>query len=743
MNSRVRNLQGDGPVFAGPHPSPSHSALETLIAAIPAADAAGLARRAELASLLRESDPELQAEGLLAVAAREETRGEVAVAAEIYAAVSASPYPQLYQKRAADRLAALQGNGPIGDRVEVLGRHFARQAADPAMLGAMFLGSFAFQTARLAALSRLAASPTASLLTRGLGARGLAWGAGFALEVPVFALGARGLQETLGREQDWSARALRRDLLSAGITLFFLKGSGAGATALTRRLAANGGAASAVARFSTAALPQAAAFTGILGAHALEARLGLRPATDAGNAVVESLATLLQFHVAGRLLRGWGGGAAEQRLEALNRRLEASNPSRAPGLRAAHPWLPLPALAGVAPEPARAPILMMSSDEGRPSDLVAGIHVPAAAERTAEHHVPIRANPQLFKALRDQFSRLEFEMYYAYNEQSGEGMWAEQSHRIALELLDHFQLFDRHLPNAADRPILNGIRGELRWVRRMLSDLRQAEDVPLSTNDAVREFVGALYRVPNKAINYINNGVAKDLEGSLINASSARLRLFRDVYRFHQVNADAEEHHFSEPGPLRTRLNVDPANPAARIQVPHYHYRDEFDSPYLEIPGEGRKVVLIGEVPRERVALSRRHDLEIVASDSESYARFAGEAVRHDRLDRVRIIWRDWKLRSRDAEYLEGYDLASAEQLAGGRGERLMEELVFNRMRPGGVALLVSRDAAALQRMVQIATSKESADVIFGSYRSHLPVEVSRPDQESGNYVFLRKLPQL
>jgi len=623
----------------------------------------------------------------------------------------------------------------------MLGRHFARQAADPAMLGAMCLGSAVFQTARLATLSRLAASPTASLLTRGLGARGLAWSVGFGLEVPAFTFGARGLNALLGREQDWSAQALRRDLLSAGLTLFFLKGSGAAASNLTHRLAANGGTASAFARFSAAALPQAAAFTGILGAHALEAQLGLRPRTDAGSAVAESLATLLQFHVAGRLLRGMGL-SQEPRLEELHRRLEAANRPRPPLPSLAEAWSPRPALAGGAPEPARPAILMMSSEEGRPSDLIAGIHVPAA-ERSAEPHVPIRANPELFKALRDQFSRLEFEMYYAYNEQSGEAMWAEQGHRIALELLDHFQLMDRHLPNAGDRPILNGIRGELRWVRRMLDDLRQAEDLPSSTRPEVREFVGALYRVPNKAINYINNGVARDLEGSLLNASDARLRLFRDVFRFHRVNSDAETRDLSEPGPLRPRLNLDPRDPARRIQVPHYEYRDEFDSPFLEIPGEGRKVVLIGEVPRERVALSRRHALEIVAADAESYSRMAGEAVRHDRLDRIRVVWRDWKMRTRDAEYLEGYDLASAPQLVGRSGERLMEDLVFDRLRPGGVALLVSRDAVALQRMVQIATSREWADVMMGSYNGHLPIEVARPDQESGNFVFLRKLAQL
>lgn len=740
MNSRVRNLQGDAPFPFAPRLSHAHSSLATLIAAIPAQDSAGLARRMELESMLLESDPELQAEGLLAVAAREEARGDLAVAAEVYAAISTNPYPRLYRGRAAERLALLQGNGTVGDRVEMLGRHFARQAADPAMLGAMCLGGAAFQTARLATLSRLAASPSASLLTRGLGARGLAWTLGFSLEVPTFTFGARGLHALLGREQEWSAQALRRDLLSAGLTLLFLKGSGASASSLTRRLAANGGGASAFTRFSTAALPQAAAFAGILGAHGLEARLGLRPTSDAGNAVVESLATLLQFHVAGRLLRGMGL-SQEPRLEELHRRLESANRPRPPLPSLAEVLSPRPALAG-GPEPTRSLILMMSSEEGKPPERLNGQSLPPA-ERAEDPHIPIRANPELFKAIRDQFSRLEFEMNYAYNEQSGKGMWAEQGHRIALELLDHFQLMDRHLPNAGDRPILNGIRGELRWVRRMLDDLRQAEDLPPSTSPEVREFVGALYRVPNKAVNYINNGVARDLEGSLHNASDARLRLFRDVFRFHRVNSDAETQHLSEPGPLRPRLNVDPRSPATRIQVPHYEYRDEFETPFLEIPGEGRKVVLIGDVPRERVALSRRHALEIVASDAESYGRMAGEAARIDGLDRVRIIWRDWKMRTRDAEYLEGYDLASAPQLAGLSGERLMEDMVFDRLRPGGVALLVSRDAAALQRMVQIATSREWADVIAGSYQGHLPVEVARPDQESGNFVFLRKLAQL
>lgn len=741
MNSRVRNLQGDGPSLAVPRLSPSDSALRTLLAALPAQDPVGLARRAELESLRREGDPELQAEGLLALAAREETRGEVAVAAEIYAVISIHHFPLRSRSRAAERLAVLRGSGPVGDRLEMLGRHFARQAADPAMLGAMCLGGAVFQTARLATLSRLAASPTASLLTRGLGARGLAWSAGFALEIPTFTFGARGLNALLGHEQDWSAQALRRDLLSAGLTLFFLKGSGAAASNLTHRLAANGGTASAFARFSAAALPQTAAFAGILGAHALEARLGLRPTTDAGSAVVESLATLLQFHVAGRLLRGMGL-SQEPRLEELHRRLEAVNRPRPPLPSLAEVLSPRPALAGVASEPARSSILMMSSEEGKPPERLNGQGL-TPAERAEDLHIPIRANPELFKAIRDQFSRLEFEMNYAYNEQSGEAMWAEQGHRIALELLDHFQLMDRHLPHAGDRPILNGIRGELRWVRRMLDDLRQAEDLPSSTNPEIREFVGALYRVPNKAINYINNGVARDLEGSLLNASDARLRLFRDVFRFHRVNADAETDHLSEPGPLRPRLNVDPRDPARRVQVPHYDYRDEFESPYLEIPGTGRKVVLIGEVPRERVALSRRHTLEIVASDAESYTRMAGEAVRHDRLDRVHVVWQDWKMRTRDAEYLEGYDLASAPQLTGLSGARLMEDLVFDRLRPGGIALLVSRDAVALQRMVQIATSREWADVIAGSYSGHLPVEVARPDQESGNFVFLRKLAQL
>jgi len=207
------------------------------------------------------------------------------------------------------------------------------------MLGSMALGSAVFQTTRLAVLSRLASSPAASFLTRGLGAQALAWGAGLALEIPAFSFSARGLHQTLGVSQDWSQSAITRDLLSNGLTLFLLKGFGAAGTSAIRRIETRSAEISLL-RLSRLALPQAAAFTGILASQVLETRLGLRPRRDAGNVLVDSLATLLQFHVGGRLLQGATGQSYEGRLEALHRtlvetRIESPFP---PSSLVAHSW---------------------------------------------------------------------------------------------------------------------------------------------------------------------------------------------------------------------------------------------------------------------------------------------------------------------------------------------------------------------------------------------------------------------
>ncbi|MFO1464623.1 MAG: hypothetical protein U1F66_12685 [bacterium] len=692
--------------------------------------------QAELSSLRRETDPQLLEEALYGFAQTQEREGRIDLAAQTYQ-LAASP-------RAERRLAALQGRGPLGERLELLGRNFARQASDPAMLSAMALGGLAFQTTRLAVLSRLAASPTASFLTRGLGARAFAWGAGFSLEFPTFTLAARGIHQAMGDSQDWSARALGRDLLSSGLTLFLLKGCSAGGSGLVRRIQNGAAAEGLFARFSAAAIPQAAAFTGILGSHLLEARLGLRPQTDGANALLDSLATLLQFHVGGRILRQATGGAYEARLETLSRLVsEAPSlrrlPPMDPGLAWASPEL-RPALHSQEVFPPKGEILAMSIDG--PKDPPPPNAFPRGSEPPRSFPAPVQVNPALFLAIRNRFSRLEAELFTLYEEQPGETLWAHQSHREALELTELVDLIDRHLPAPADRAILREIRGELEWSRRLLAALAKAEDLPGSGDEEVRRFIGALYRVPNKAVNYLNSGNPHDLSGSLRNAVDARQILY-GIYRPYQMNFDAWDPAWASEARLPARLSVDPSDPQRELHVPHYDYRDEHVSPFLEIPGTGRKVVLVGEVPLERMALGHHHRLEVVPANHELRGRLALAAAENGRLDRTSIIFREWKRYTRDADYVEAYDIGTAAQFVSREGELLLQDLVLDRIRPGGVAFLVSRDPQALQRIVQIASEKQWADVIAGSFRGHLPVEVDRPDQSSGNFVFLRKLPQL
>ncbi|MCE9625047.1 MAG: hypothetical protein K8R69_06285 [Deltaproteobacteria bacterium] len=708
--------------------------------------------RGELHSLTRETDLEILAADLYAFGARQEREGRNEVAAQIYASLlhhipSSEESLNALKRRAQGRLEALQGRGPLSGRFEILARSFAQQAADPAMLTGMFLGGAVFQTARLATLSRLAASPTANLLTRGLGARSLSWIAGFALEVPAFTLSTRGLHQALGQSQDWNAGAISRDLLSNGLTLFLLKGSGALGNSATRRLSP-AGANDAFTRFSAAAIPQAAAFTGIVASRLLETRLGWRPESDASNIFADSLATLLQFHVGGRILHGVTGGTYERSLELYRDRLQNSP---GPG-----PKRPSPSIFGrIFPEMIPAvpqgevsdymtrPLLMSSNEPKDPNRFLETTRATSLLEEpAAKPPIPVNENPPLFTALRDRFSQNEHEIYTLLEEQPGAAMWVDQSLRVALELSEHLNLVNQHLLNPNDRSTLLQITEELHWIRNMLEEIREQDDLPTIESKEVRDFLGALYRIPNKTVNYLNTGELADLKGSLLNASDARGLMLNSIHRFQISNRDAWGPLSAEEIKRPPRLTVDPLDPKREVYVPAYDYRDEELTPFLEIIGTGRKVVLLGEVPFERIDLSRRHQLEIIPNDNGQRPEIAKRAIENGALERVKIIWPEWKIRTRDAHYLEGYDIASAERLRGDHGISLIQDQVFDRLRPGGIAFLVSRDSSTLQRMVQIATRNHWADVIAGSYGGHLPVEVSRADQESGHFVFLRKLPQ-
>jgi len=284
------------------------------------------AARAELSALERESDPQLYAEGVLGLAQRQEQSGRPDLAVDFYQSLLQSEGVEAPQRlRAQRRLEALTGGGAFGNRAEVLLRNLAQEASDPTMLLAMGTAGAVFRMTRLATLSRLASASNPSFLTRLLGAGRLASLAGFALEAPTFTLTGRLAGEAVGRSQDWSLRGVGRDLVSSYLVLGGLKLSGTLGEAAVARTGASP---------TTAALfRQGSMLSGILFGHRLEQWAGLRRPQDGATTLVDSLALLLQFHVAGRLsgaafgenFQRWEQGM-DLRADALSQSVVAARP---------------------------------------------------------------------------------------------------------------------------------------------------------------------------------------------------------------------------------------------------------------------------------------------------------------------------------------------------------------------------------------------------------------------------------
>jgi len=299
----------------------------------------------EARALSAETDPALLSEGMLSLAGRlgnSESALEQAVSLQLYETLGSREGPQASVARA--RAAALTGTGAFGARAERLLRGFAQQASDPALLLGMGLASTVFSLTRAATLSRLLLASGSGWMTRGLGARVLASAAGFALEAPTFVLGTRLGATAFGRPQDWSGQGLARELASSYLTLGAMRLSHAGAGALLRpgnTLPWQG------------MLRQTATLGGLWLSRGLEQAVGLRSPRDPAMTLTDSLALLLQFHVAGRISAEFLG----QPYARLDAALDAhSRAGRAwPALR--NPFL-------VFPEPAL--VMANTSPEARP-----------------------------------------------------------------------------------------------------------------------------------------------------------------------------------------------------------------------------------------------------------------------------------------------------------------------------------------------------------------------------------------
>ncbi|HEX5033349.1 MAG TPA: hypothetical protein VFW62_02610, partial [bacterium] len=263
--------------------------------------------RRELRALDRESDPELRLSGLLSLGRRLLRRDETPAALRIFQIVkheSAETFPEL-AGQAEREIAAIEGHGAFGQRVEFLSRHFFREVSSPAGLVAMAGSQAVFGLARAALLARLTSSPAARLWTRGFGARALASGGAYGVEAPSFVAFSGGTRTALGEKQDWSRQALGEETAASFLTLGALK---LGAWAGGNRLG----------------LSTASTLSGILLGHRLEEWAGLRPSTDGTMALAEGLTTLLHFKVAGRVL----GSALGPRWADFQRELHWRSESR-------------------------------------------------------------------------------------------------------------------------------------------------------------------------------------------------------------------------------------------------------------------------------------------------------------------------------------------------------------------------------------------------------------------------------
>lgn len=266
--------------------------------------------------LADEGDAQLFFEGLWNLGRELENRDRLPGAATVYGTLLAAArsfgsqaaepvsWRRSFEARAQERLQTMRGEGSTGARFEFLSRRLAAQALDPAMLLGMTAAGMTFRLARVATLSRLAAAPTVSILTRGLLPRAIAYSSGMFAESLAFTAGVRGGNVLLGRPQDWAPAAVGREWAAGALTLVGLRATGALARGALRGLGPGEGLTLGLTR---AVLPQAGMLGGILLSHRLETRLGLRPRLADGTELTDALATLLQFHVAGRLAHGMLG----------------------------------------------------------------------------------------------------------------------------------------------------------------------------------------------------------------------------------------------------------------------------------------------------------------------------------------------------------------------------------------------------------------------------------------------------
>jgi hypothetical protein len=286
-------LEANGQTLAEPQTGPRYSLLLAQLVREKTGEPEGKAYLGQVRSLAQAQSPTAFAQGLLGLGRDQERRGNFTRASLCYSTLIKEFPRSPAAVEAQERLRVFSGQGTPLQHAVWVGGQIKDQLFDPGLFLGILAGAGTFRAVSGGVLKLLG--------TRTLSSRALAYGLGSLTEVPAFTLTMKGVHE-LAVAQDWSAEALRHDLIHNGITVFALKGfGGLGYTSLKGlphlKLPA------LLHKVAEKTVPSLAMFGGIHSAHGAAVALDWEAPTPTANSLIQSLATVLHFQFVGKLLQ--------------------------------------------------------------------------------------------------------------------------------------------------------------------------------------------------------------------------------------------------------------------------------------------------------------------------------------------------------------------------------------------------------------------------------------------------------
>ncbi len=161
------------------------------------------------------------------------------------------------------------------------------------------------------------ASKAPGLWTRGSGLRLAASATGFMAEVPAFTLSGRALRWLDSSGPNQAPTSFGQDLLGAGLTIGLLKGF----SALGREAVSRSPNFGRLLPHAQRAVGQGAALAGLMTAHSVEDKLGMRPHADISTMAMDALASMVSLGIGAQLGRKALGKSYSAWNDELNARI--------------------------------------------------------------------------------------------------------------------------------------------------------------------------------------------------------------------------------------------------------------------------------------------------------------------------------------------------------------------------------------------------------------------------------------